>query len=101
MEYLHLLQKLVPAHLDATVKDSAGHGTYVRRCLHPTYRRPLPFNCPQRPLRRIRVMVNEALARMDELFSRMYEADVKAARVKVVVDSVMQPAAVFRRCGAP
>ena len=29
------------------------------------------------PLRRIRIMANEALAKMDELFSRMYEADVK------------------------
>ena len=31
------------------------------------------------PPRRIRVVANEVLVKMDELFSRMYEADVKCA----------------------
>ena len=32
------------------------------------------------PLRVIRVMVNKALANMDELFTRMYAADIKGGR---------------------
>ena len=39
------------------------------------------------PLRRIREMVNEALARMDELLSQLYEADVKGGRPSVTLRS--------------
>jgi transposase len=41
------------------------------------------------PLRRIRVMVNEALAKMDELFSRMHEADVKGRRPSVPPEKLL------------
>jgi transposase len=37
------------------------------------------------PLRRIGVMVNEALAKLDELFSRMYEADIKGGRPSIAL----------------
>lgn len=42
------------------------------------------------PLRRIRVMVNEALARMDELFSRMYEADLKGGRPSIAPEKLLR-----------
>jgi len=42
------------------------------------------------PLRRIRVMVNEALAQMNELFSRMYEADVKGGRPSIAPEKLMR-----------
>jgi hypothetical protein len=42
-----------------------------------TMRRLDDFVPADHPLRRLRVMVNEALAKMDGLFSRMYEADIR------------------------
>src|SRR5205085_12650284 len=48
-----------------------------------TMRRLDDFVPADHPLRRIRVMVNEALAKMDELFSRMYEADIKGGRASI------------------
>jgi len=42
------------------------------------------------PLRRIRIMANEALARMDGLFSRMYEADVKGGRPSLAPEKLMR-----------
>lgn len=39
-------------------------------------------------LRRIRVIVNEAFANMDELFFRMYEADVKSDRYLIAVVAI-------------
>ena len=42
------------------------------------------------PLRRIRVMVNEALAKMDELFSRMYEADIKGGRPSIAPEKLLR-----------
>jgi transposase len=42
------------------------------------------------PLRRIRMMVNEALARMDGLFSTMYEADVKGGRPSVAPEKLLR-----------
>jgi len=42
------------------------------------------------PLRRIRVMVNEALSKMDELSSRMYEADVKGGRPSVPPEKLLR-----------
>ena len=35
-------------------------------------------------------MVNEALAKMDELFSRMYEADVKGGRPRVAPEKLLR-----------
>jgi hypothetical protein len=48
-----------------------------------TMRRLDDFVPANHPLRRIRIMVNEALSKMDELFSRMYEADVKGGRPSI------------------
>jgi transposase len=42
------------------------------------------------PLRRIRVMVNEALVKMDGLFSAMYEADVKGGRPSVAPEKLLR-----------
>ena len=42
------------------------------------------------PLRRIRVMVNEALAKMDALFSQMYEADVKGGRPSIAPEKLLR-----------
>ncbi len=42
------------------------------------------------PLRRIRIMVNEALAKMDGVFSAMYEADVKGGRPSVAPEKLLR-----------
>jgi len=42
------------------------------------------------PLRRIRVMVNEALVKMDGLFSAMYEVDVKGGRPSVAPEKLLR-----------
>jgi hypothetical protein len=41
-------------------------------------------------MRRIRLMVNEALTKMDELFSRMYEADIKGGRPSIAPEKLLQ-----------
>ncbi|BEP57205.1 hypothetical protein GmRootV35_12380 [Variovorax sp. V35] len=48
-----------------------------------TMRRPDHCVPADHPLRRIQVMVNEAPAETDALFSRMYEADVKGGRPNI------------------
>lgn len=55
-----------------------------------TMRRLEDFVPANHPLRRIRMMVNEALAKMDELFSRMYEADVKGGRPSVAPEKLLR-----------
>ncbi len=40
------------------------------------------------PLRVIRVMVNKALANMDELFARMYAADIKGGRPSITPEKL-------------
>jgi transposase len=55
-----------------------------------TMRRLDDFVPANHPLRRIRIMVNEALAKMDELFSRMYEADVKGGRPSVPPEKLLR-----------
>jgi transposase len=42
------------------------------------------------PLRRIRVMVNDALVKMDESFSRMYEADVRGGRPSIAPEKLLR-----------
>ena len=42
------------------------------------------------PLRRMRVMVNEALVNMDGLFSAMYQADVKGGRPSVAPEKLLR-----------
>ena len=55
-----------------------------------TMRRLDYFVPASHPLRRIRSMANEALARMGELFSRMYEADVKGGRPSIAPEKLMR-----------
>lgn len=55
-----------------------------------TMRRLDDFVPADHPLRRIRVMVNEALAKMDGLFSRMYEADVKRGRPSIAPEKLLR-----------
>ena len=55
-----------------------------------TMRRLDDFVPAGHPLRRIRLMVNEALAKMDVLFSRMYEADVKGGRPSIAPEKLMR-----------
>ena len=42
------------------------------------------------PLRPIRQMVNAALVKMDVLFSRMYEADVKGGRPSIAPEKLLR-----------
>ena len=42
------------------------------------------------PLRPIRAMVNQALARMDGLFARMYEADIKGGRPSIAPEKLLR-----------
>ncbi len=58
------------------VADSFTEGLFTMRRLDDF----VPAN---HPLRRIGLMVNEALTKMDELFSRMYEADIKGGRPSI------------------
>lgn len=55
-----------------------------------TMRRLDDFVPASHPLRRIRVMANEALASMGELFSRMYEAEVKGGRPSIAPEKLMR-----------
>ena len=42
------------------------------------------------PLRPIRAMVNEALAKMDGLFAGMYEADIKGGRPSIAPEKLLR-----------
>ena len=42
------------------------------------------------PLRVIRVMVNKALANMDELFAQMYAADIKGGRPSIAPEKLLR-----------
>lgn len=55
-----------------------------------TMRRLDDFVPVDHPLRRIRVMVNEALAKMDTLFTRMYEADIKGGRPSIAPEKLLR-----------
>jgi len=55
-----------------------------------TMRRLDDFVPANHPLRRIRLLVNEALAKMDELFSRMYEADIKGGRPSIAPEKLLR-----------
>lgn len=41
------------------------------------------------PLRSIRLLANQALIGMDELFSRMYEADIKGGRPSIAPEKLV------------
>ena len=55
-----------------------------------TMRRLDDFVPADHPLRRIRRMVNEALAKPDGLFSRMYEADIKGGRPSIAPEKLLR-----------
>jgi transposase len=55
-----------------------------------TMRRLDDFIPADHPLRRIRGMVNEALAKMDGLFARMYEADIKGGRPSIAPEKLLR-----------
>lgn len=42
------------------------------------------------PLRSIRVMANEALAKMDRLFAAMYEVDIKGGKPSVAPEKLLR-----------
>ena len=48
------------------------------------------FVPPDHPLRPIRQMVNEALAKMDALFAGMYEADSKGGRPSIAPEKLLR-----------
>jgi hypothetical protein len=50
------------------------------------------FIPPSHPLRAIRVMANEALAKMDLLFAGMYEADIKGGRPSIAPEKLLREA---------
>ena len=53
-----------------------------------TLRKLEDFVPADHPLRPIRVMVNQALAKMDHLFSRMYETDIKGGRPSIAPEKL-------------
>lgn len=55
-----------------------------------TMRRLDDFVPADHPLRRIRVMLNEVLAKMAGLFSRMYEADIKGGRPSIAPEKLLR-----------
>jgi transposase len=55
-----------------------------------TMRRLDDFVPADHPLRPIRVMVNQALAKMDGLFARMYEADIKGGRPSIAPEKLLR-----------
>ncbi len=55
-----------------------------------TMRKLEDFVPAEHPLRSIRVMANEALAKMGELFSAMYEADTKGGRPSVAPEKLLR-----------
>jgi transposase len=44
----------------------------------------------EHPLRSIRVMANDALAKMDRLFAGMYEADIKGGRPSIAPEKLLR-----------
>jgi hypothetical protein len=48
------------------------------------------FVLPNRPLRPIRIWLNEALKRMDGEFTRMYESDAKDGRPSIAPEKLIR-----------
>jgi transposase len=65
-----------------------GADTYTEHLF--TIRKLEEFVPTQHPLRAIRAMVNQALAAMDDLFSRMYEADIKGGRPSIAPQKLLR-----------
>ena len=55
-----------------------------------TMRRLDDFVPADHPLRPIRVMVNQALTKMDGLFARMYEADIRGGRPSIAPEKLLR-----------
>ena len=55
-----------------------------------TLRRLDDFVPADHPLRPIRAMVNQALHKMDGLFARMYQADIKGARPSIAPEKLLR-----------
>lgn len=55
-----------------------------------TMRRLEDFVPADHPLRAIRELVNEALVRMDRLFAKMYEADIKGGRPSIAPEKLLR-----------
>lgn len=55
-----------------------------------TLRKLEDFVPSEHPLRSIRQMVNAALVKMDELFSKMYEADIKGGRPSIAPEKLLR-----------
>jgi transposase len=55
-----------------------------------TMRRLEDFVPQSHPLRPIRTMVNQALAKMDRLFASMYEADIKGGRPSIAPEKLLR-----------
>jgi transposase len=73
---------------NATPQLMRGSDTFTEGLF--TMRRLDDFVPANHPLRRIRIMANEALAKMDGLFARMYEADVKGGRPSIAPEKLMR-----------
>ena len=55
-----------------------------------TMRRLEDFVPADHPLRAVRALVNEALVKMDGLFSKMYEADIKGGRPSIAPEKLLR-----------
>lgn len=55
-----------------------------------TMRRPEDFVPKSHPLRSIRTMANQALAKMDRLFAGMYEAAIKSGRPSIAREKLLR-----------
>lgn len=55
-----------------------------------TMRRLEDFVPADHPLRAVRLMVNQALVKLDGLFSRMYEADIKGGRPSIAPEKLLR-----------
>jgi len=55
-----------------------------------TIRKLEDFVPADHPLRPIRVMVNEALLKMDRLFAGMYEAEIKGGRPSIAPEKLLR-----------
>lgn len=55
-----------------------------------TMRRLEDFVPAGHPLRAIRELVNQALVKMDRLFSKMYEADIKGGRPSIAPENLLR-----------
>ncbi len=80
--------KLIPRQLQTKTQTMRGADTFTESLF--TMRRLEDFVPANHPLRPIRAMVNEALLKMDDLFARMYEADIKGGRPSIAPEKLLR-----------